>query len=71
MNNGTSRELQAAVEVARLARDAGGRALLVGGCVRDGLLGASVKDVDIEVFGLSPDVLKNELSRRFELDLLA
>ncbi len=68
--NGPSGESQAAVEVARLAREAGGRALLVGGSVRDGLLGASVKDVDLEVFGLSPDTLKRELSRRFELDLV-
>ena len=68
--NGSSGESQAAVEVARLAREAGGRALLVGGSVRDGLLGASVKDVDLEVFGLSPDTLKRELSRRFELDLV-
>src|SRR3989338_2774322 len=33
----------------------GGRALLVGGAVRDELLGAPIKDFDLEVYGLSPD----------------
>jgi len=36
---------------------AGGRPLLVGGCVRDELLGIAIKDVDIEVFGLPYDQL--------------
>ena len=31
---------------------AGGRAIAVGGCVRDGLLGHPAKDVDVEVYGL-------------------
>ncbi|MBR4522936.1 MAG: CCA tRNA nucleotidyltransferase [Kiritimatiellae bacterium] len=40
-------------------KGAGGRALLVGGCVRDGLLGLEAKDIDLEVFGLvCEDVLK-------------
>ncbi|MBQ3749626.1 MAG: hypothetical protein II863_19615, partial [Kiritimatiellae bacterium] len=39
--------------IARLVRDAGGRALVVGGAVRDMLSGAEkVKDVDVEVFGV-------------------
>lgn len=37
--------------------DAGGRALLVGGYVRDALNGAPVKDVDVEVHGLPLDAL--------------
>ena len=40
------------VEIAKTVRDAGGRALVVGGWVRDHLLGVRSKDVDIEVFGL-------------------
>ena len=40
------------VEIAKAVRDAGGRAVVVGGCVRDHLLGVRSKDVDIEVFGL-------------------
>ena len=57
-------------EVARLVREAGGRALLVGGCVRDGLLGEQPKDYDIEVYGLSPERLKATLTRSFALDLV-
>ena len=40
------------VEVAKAVREAGGRAVVVGGWVRDHLLGVRSKDVDIEVFGL-------------------
>jgi tRNA nucleotidyltransferase (CCA-adding enzyme) len=40
----------------------GGRALFVGGCVRDELLGLEPKDVDIEVYGLSSAKLVNILS---------
>jgi tRNA nucleotidyltransferase (CCA-adding enzyme) len=38
--------------IATAVRDAGGRALIVGGWVRDHLFGREEKDVDIEVFGL-------------------
>lgn len=37
------------------ARERGGRALLVGGCVRDALLGRESKDFDVEVYGLSAE----------------
>jgi tRNA nucleotidyltransferase (CCA-adding enzyme) len=54
--------LEAARGVAeRVARE-GGRALLVGGCVRDRLLGIASKDLDIEVFGLSFGDLERLLS---------
>jgi tRNA nucleotidyltransferase (CCA-adding enzyme) len=43
---------QLALEIARAARDAGGRALIVGGWVRDFLRRRPSKDVDIEVFGI-------------------
>ena len=39
------------------------RAYLVGGCVRDGLLGLPQKDYDIEVFGVSYEELQRCLSR--------
>ena len=46
------------VEIAKAVRDAGGRALVVGGWVRDHLLGVRSKDVDIEVFGLEMERLE-------------
>ena len=56
-------------EIADLVRSAGGRALLVGGAVRDMLSGAAdVKDADIEVFGVDAERLEKLLSGRFEFD---
>ena len=53
---------QVSLETARLiaerVRTAGGRALIVGGWVRDQLLGRPNKDVDIEVFGLPAERVK-------------
>lgn len=51
------------VALARAARDAGGRALLVGGCVRDSLLGRAAKDWDVEVYGIAPADLRALLER--------
>ena len=51
------------VEIAKAVRDAGGRAVVVGGCVRDHLLGVRSKDVDIEVFGLGVERLEALLAR--------
>jgi len=47
-----------AVAIARAIRGSGGRAFIVGGWVRDRLLGRSSKDVDVEVFGVSADHLR-------------
>ena len=44
-------------------RDAGGRAFAVGGCVRDAALREPVRELDLEVFGLSPKTLVEVLSR--------
>lgn len=46
----------------------GGRALLVGGSVRDALLGRPVKDFDIEVHGLAADELLSSLEGVCEVD---
>lgn len=51
------------LRLARAAADAGGRALLVGGCVRDRLLGRAVKDWDVEVYGVEPAALRELLGR--------
>ena len=50
-----------ALEIARAVQTAGGRALIVGGWVRDRLLGLDAKDLDIEVFGLAADALRTLL----------
>lgn len=39
----------------------GGRALLVGGCVRDLLMGSQPKDWDLEVYGIEPSKLREVL----------
>jgi tRNA nucleotidyltransferase (CCA-adding enzyme) len=41
---------------------AGGRAMLVGGCVRDDLMGVEPKDWDVEVYGVGPEKLKEILT---------
>ena len=51
------------LDIARAVDAAGGRALAVGGYVRDGLLGHASKDWDIEVFGLDLDALQAVLER--------
>ena len=43
--------------------DAGGRALLVGGCVRDTLMGAQPKDWDLEVYQLDAQHLRRILDQ--------
>ncbi|MBP8274728.1 MAG: hypothetical protein KAY59_09870, partial [Acidobacteria bacterium] len=50
-----------ALTLATAVRDAGGRALIVGGWVRDRLLGIDAKDLDLEVFGLSAERLRSLL----------
>ncbi len=56
--------------ICREVAAAGGRALLVGGSVRDALLGETAKDLDFEVFRMTPEALKSLLGRHFELDLV-
>ena len=46
------------IRIARRVQAAGGRALLVGGSVRDRLLGHVNKDLDVEVYGLTPPALQ-------------
>ncbi len=60
-------DLSPAAEIVAAVAGAGGRALLVGGCVRDALLGERPKDVDIEVYGLPAAILKKTLSGKFSV----
>jgi len=48
-------------QIAQAARSAGGRALIVGGWVRDRLMGRESKDVDLEVYGLDAAHLRQVL----------
>lgn len=54
-------------DVARAVAAAGGRAWLVGGGVRDRLLGIPRKDFDLEVYGLAPERLEALLARAHEV----
>jgi tRNA nucleotidyltransferase (CCA-adding enzyme) len=49
--------------LSQAVRDAGGRALLVGGCVRDTLMGAQPKDWDVEVYQLDAVRLRQILDQ--------
>lgn len=51
------------IALARAVRDEGGRALLVGGCVRDELMGVVPKDWDVEVYQLGAERLREVLDR--------
>ena len=53
---------EALTKIARLADLQGGRVYMVGGCVRDRLMGNEPKDIDIEVHGITPEQLKDILS---------
>ncbi|MGN0852118.1 MAG: CCA tRNA nucleotidyltransferase [Kiritimatiellia bacterium] len=67
---GLEPSLGAAVRrIAERVRAAGGRALMVGGSVRDLLLGGiAVKDVDLEVFRLAPERLQEIIGAEFAFD---
>ena len=56
--------------ILRELRETGFRALVVGGAVRDALLGLAPKDLDIEVYGISYDRLAEFLARHGRIDLV-
>jgi tRNA nucleotidyltransferase (CCA-adding enzyme) len=49
------------IEIAKAATEVGGRAMLVGGCVRDELMGVQPKDWDLEIYGVEPAKLREIL----------
>ncbi|HEX8367606.1 MAG TPA: HD domain-containing protein [Pyrinomonadaceae bacterium] len=49
------------IKLAEIIRADGGRAMLVGGCVRDELMGIEPKDWDVEVYGIEPTRLREIL----------
>lgn len=50
------------------AHEEGARALLVGGCVRDALMGQKAVDIDIEMYGMAAGQLEAWLSKHFSVD---
>lgn len=54
--------LETAIAIARRVRADGGRALIVGGWVRDRLAGRVSKDIDLEIYGLPADALRRLLA---------
>ncbi|HEX9960145.1 MAG TPA: HDIG domain-containing protein, partial [Pyrinomonadaceae bacterium] len=49
------------IKLAEIIEASGGRAMLVGGCVRDELMGVEPKDWDVEVYGVEPSKLREIL----------
>jgi tRNA nucleotidyltransferase (CCA-adding enzyme) len=64
----TPESYELACAIALAARQAGGRALFVGGWVRDRLLGLDSADIDIEVYGLAAPRLHALLNRFGRVD---
>lgn len=51
------------IRISHAVREAGGRALLVGGCVRDMIMDVRPKDFDLEVYEVEPARLREILER--------
>ena len=49
------------IKLAEVVKQNGGRAMLVGGCVRDELMGVEPKDFDLEIYGIEPPKLREIL----------
>lgn len=54
---------QRILEIARAFSTEGGRALLVGGCVRDRLMGREPKDWDLEIYNVAPARVREVLAQ--------
>lgn len=61
---------QAVLKICRLIRQHDGRAILVGGCVRDALQQKQCKDFDLECYNISAAEIQEILKDDFELDLV-
>jgi tRNA nucleotidyltransferase (CCA-adding enzyme) len=56
------------LKLAEIVKANGGRAMLVGGCVRDWLMGIEPKDWDVEIYGIEPQKLREILERFGKVD---
>lgn len=54
--------------IVQMLQQAGGQVYLVGGCVRDALLGRESQNFDLEVFGLTSSQIIHVLSPTYEID---
>ena len=55
-------------QITQLFKKEGADIYLVGGCVRDSLLGLSPKDIDIEIYKLPPETIETVLAKHFKID---
>ena len=55
-------------KLAEIIKQNGGRAMLVGGCVRDELMNIEPKDWDLEIYGIGPPKLREILDRFGKVD---
>ncbi len=56
------------IKLAETIRANGGRAMLVGGCVRDALMGVEPNDWDLEIYGIEPQKLRETLDTFGKVD---
>lgn len=63
---------QVVFDLAKAVRDAGGRAMLNGGCVRDPMLDPpqATKDWDLEIYGIEPGRLREIIARFGEVNVV-
>lgn len=61
---------QKIIELAQIINAKGGRAMLVGGCVRDELMGIEPKDWDLEIYGIEPRDLREILDSFGEVNVV-
>lgn len=56
------------IEIQDLLKAESAEVYLVGGCVRDSLLGLCPKDIDIEVYNIQPELIEKTLSKKFQIE---
>ena len=65
--NAFEQDMALAAQIAAKVKQKGGRVMMVGGAVRDSLLGIQSKDIDLEVYALSPEELRGILGEFGEI----
>lgn len=64
----SDQQKSAVEQITQLFKKHGAEIYLVGGCVRDSLLGIAPKDIDIEIYKLPPETIESILSKNFKID---